>query len=112
MQYDTSTYLPASTFRQRKTGKLAFKQRYQYDITQSSIATGRERGENIDRNERYYTLCNRNEISDISSIVSMRHFKRPKKKIRYFINHPNYFKFSVLFNIHCLNKLIRICKFN
>ena len=30
---------------------------------------------------------------------------------RYFINHGNTFKLSVLFSIHCLNKLIRICKF-
>ena len=68
---------------------------------------------NIDRNERYCTLCNRNEIGDefylLFQCITLID-QRNKFLTRYFINHSNSFKFSVLFNIHSLNKLTRICK--
>ena len=68
---------------------------------------------NIDRNERYCTLCNRNEIGDEFHLLFQCYTLRDQRNrflTKYFINHPNSFKLSVLFNIHSLNKLIRICK--
>lgn len=54
-QYDPSTYLPASTFLHRKTGKLALKKLYQCDVTQNSFATARKRDENNDFSRTRYT---------------------------------------------------------
>ena len=67
---------------------------------------------NIDRNERYCTLCNRNEIGNEFHLLFQCDTLRDQRNrflTRYLINFPNYFKFSVLFNIHSLNKLITIC---
>ena len=78
--------------------------------TKLPIETGR--WFNIERNERYCTLCNRNEIQDEFHIL-FRYDSRYQRNIflpSYFINQVNTFKFSVLFNVHNLNKLIRMCK--
>ena len=75
------------------------------------IATGR--WFNVDINERYCTLCNRNEIGDEFHLLFQCDTLKEQRNIFlpiYFINHANTFKFSVLFDIHCLNELIRICK--
>ena len=79
--------------------------------TKLPIKTGRWL--NIDRKDRYCTLCNRNEIGDEFHLLFQCDTLRDQRNrflTKYFINHPNSFKFSVLFNIHSLNKLIRICK--
>ena len=80
--------------------------------TKLPIETGR--WFNIDRNERYCTLCNRNKIGDEFHLLFQCDTLRDQINrflTRYFINHPYSFKFSVLLNIHIsLNKLIRLCK--
>ena len=78
--------------------------------TKLLIETGR--WFNIDRNVRCCTLCNRNEIGDefhqLFQCDTLRD-QRNRFLTRYFINNPNSVKFSVFFNIHSLNKRIRIC---
>ena len=60
---------------------------------------------------QYIDIEYRNEIGD-TSIVSIDPLRDQITRFltRCFINHANSVKFSVLFNIHSLNKLIRICK--
>ena len=77
--------------------------------TKLPIETGR--WFNIDRNERHCILCNIKEIGDEFHLLFQCDTLRDQINrflTRYFINRPNSFKFSVLFNIHILNKLIKM----
>ena len=68
---------------------------------------------NIDINERYCTLFNKNEIGDEFHLLFQCDTLRGQRNIFLpsdFINHASTLKLSVLFNIHSLNKLIIISK--
>ena len=75
----------------------------QFRLTNTKLPIETGRWFNIDRNKRYCTLCNRNEIGDEFHLLFQCDTLRDQINrflTRYLIHHPNSFKFSVLFSIH------------